>query len=386
MDMKKPTLLVQQAEEFVFRHVRDRLSSQYTFHNYRRCQEVADAAKEIAEGSGLGRDETEIVVLAAWFHCTGIAVQYHDFEVHSKRIAEEFLKTQSCSTVMIEQVMACIDATSKQQRPDHMLAHVLYDALNQWLSAKKFTKLAALWRYERERVANERFSDPEWLTLLEEKLLQTRYQTPYAHLHFERRKTQNLLLLQQQKLEMKGSTPRLNEAGQLATAPQDKAADNDVHSHSITISLASLTWQQRQIARNDWKAGWLFVLATLLFGGSFFFLPDQFSDFKPSHWPAAIVAGTSFLVMLFVMRVWWPVRRLAPERALVDKDSLERKGKEEGSAQLPSKIVDALPQWLRNQHRAWRWQRSWFIAAMVSFVVGLAVAGGVVIYLGLTAS
>ncbi len=384
MDMKKPTVLVQQAEEFVFRHLRDRLSSQYTFHNYRRCWEVADAAKEIAEGSGLGRDETEIVLLAAWFHCTGIVVQYHDFEVHSKRIAEEFFKTQSCSTVLIEQVLACIDATSKQQRPDHMLAHVLRDALNQWLSAKKFTKLASLWRYEREQVANERFTDQEWVTLLEEKLLQTRYQTPYGHLHFERRKIQNLLLLQQQKLEAKEVTTQPGEAGQSAAATQDKTERKDVHSNVITTSLASLAWHQRQLARNDLKAGWLFVLATLLFGGSFFFLPDRFSDLAPSHWPAAIVAGSSFLAMLFVVLVWWPVRRMAPGSDLLDKHPMEPEGKDEGSAQPPQNVAGALPQWLRNQHRAWMWQRGWFIAAMLSFVLGLAVAGAVAMYLGLT--
>ena len=87
--MKSP--LIQKASTFVFELLREKLPANHIYHNYTHTCEVVDAAKEIAEGCDLNKDETEMVLLAAWFHDTGFIELYDGHEQVSKQIAEKFL-------------------------------------------------------------------------------------------------------------------------------------------------------------------------------------------------------------------------------------------------------------------------------------------------------
>ena len=85
--MKKQSPIIQKASDYVFNLMREKLPANHIYHNYNHTVDVAESAIEIAEGIDLSKEDTEIVVLAAWFHDSGFVESYEGHEEHSKEIA-----------------------------------------------------------------------------------------------------------------------------------------------------------------------------------------------------------------------------------------------------------------------------------------------------------
>ena len=79
---------MQKAQDYVFNLLREKLSPSLIYHNYLHTAEVVEAANEVAEGSNLSKEDTELINLAAWFHDTGFVEKYEGHEEVSKEIAE----------------------------------------------------------------------------------------------------------------------------------------------------------------------------------------------------------------------------------------------------------------------------------------------------------
>jgi len=58
------------ANQYVFNLFRDKLSSDYIYHNYLHTTKVTEAAQKIGKKSGLNETELELITLASLFHDT----------------------------------------------------------------------------------------------------------------------------------------------------------------------------------------------------------------------------------------------------------------------------------------------------------------------------
>jgi len=105
--MKKQSPIVQKAEAYVFSLIRDKLPPNYIYHNYNHTVDVVESVIEIAEGSELSKEETEMVVLAAWFHDTGFIEVYDGHE-------EEAPANYVPAAAVIRRVRALIGITGRK--------------------------------------------------------------------------------------------------------------------------------------------------------------------------------------------------------------------------------------------------------------------------------
>jgi len=115
--MKKQSPIVQKASEYVFNLMREKLPANHIYHNYNHTVDVVEASIEIAEGIDLSKEDTEIVVLGAWFHDTGFVETYEGHEEQSQQIASQFLHDNLYPEEKIEKVLGCIAATRYPQQP-----------------------------------------------------------------------------------------------------------------------------------------------------------------------------------------------------------------------------------------------------------------------------
>lgn len=63
--------IVKKAEEFVNQLFKDNLSLDYTYHNFNHTETVVESTKLLLAAENCSAEETEIALLAAWFHDTG---------------------------------------------------------------------------------------------------------------------------------------------------------------------------------------------------------------------------------------------------------------------------------------------------------------------------
>ncbi|MBS1659180.1 MAG: phosphohydrolase [Chitinophagales bacterium] len=212
--MKKQSPIVQKAEAYVFSLIRDKLPPNYIYHNYNHTVDVVESVIEIAEGSELSKEETEMVVLAAWFHDTGFIEVYDGHEEKSQEIAAKFLRENLYPEEKIEMVLGCIAATKYPQQPTNMLEYVICDADLSGIASKKYYEKAAFLRRELELALGRTETDAEWLESEVNFLSQHRYHTPYAHLKFDKKRTLHVL-------ELKDRLNKLQEAESKQSKKQD---------------------------------------------------------------------------------------------------------------------------------------------------------------------
>src|SRR6185503_12258207 len=106
--MKKPSPILQKASDYVFNLLREKLPANHIYHNFQHSSDVVESTEEIAEAVDLSKEDTEIVMLAAWFHDTGFIEKDEGHEEKSKEIAGRFLKENLYPQEKIEKILNCI--------------------------------------------------------------------------------------------------------------------------------------------------------------------------------------------------------------------------------------------------------------------------------------
>ncbi|MEE9905597.1 MAG: HD domain-containing protein [Chlorobium sp.] len=207
--MDNTTSITEKAADYVFRLFRERENGCCPYHNYAHTAETVDTCREIAEGMKATAAETEILLLAAWFHDTGFLFGIQDHEQKSTEIARGFLKENGYPEEDIEQVCLCILATKLPQQPRSMLEEIICDADLSHLGKPGYRQKSELVRLELEKNENRSFSDIEWLKLNIDFFNRNPFRTKYASLAFNTDRKKNLVDLHQ-RLRKKNST---NENG-----------------------------------------------------------------------------------------------------------------------------------------------------------------------------
>lgn len=195
MDIKDKTI-VDSASDFVYDLLKEKLPGVYVYHNYKHTTDVVDAIKKISSKSDLSPEDTEIVLLAGWFHDTGFIQRNENHEDVSIEIAGKFLRENNYPDDKIEKVVNCINATRYPQNPGNLLEEIICDADLFHLGTKDYDDKSDLLRVEWEKTLNKEYTQLEWIKINTDFLLSHKYYTRYAKKNLEEYKTDVLVKLQ----------------------------------------------------------------------------------------------------------------------------------------------------------------------------------------------
>jgi len=254
--------ILKKTSDYVTRLLDERLPPWAVYHNLVHTQETVEAASELCDGMKLVKADREVVMLAAWLHDAGYVDAVENHEEASAGRAQVFLREMSYPDERIAQVVGCILATKIPQQPSTVPEQIVCDADLLHIGQKKFLERSNLLRLETERRTGTLFTDEEWLNINVDFVARHAFHTPYAKAEYSRRRTKNLIALQEQlrgqsekgkqrdaKQEVKKERERIPERGietMFRTVPQNhlslsSMADNKanlmISTNSIIISI-----------------------------------------------------------------------------------------------------------------------------------------------------
>jgi len=167
------------------------------FHNLQHTKEVVQNVKYLCAAMDINDKDTEVLIIAAWFHDTGFSVTYKGHEDESKRIVTAYLKEQNTNQDFIDKVCNCIDATKMPQCPTTPLAEVLCDADIFHISNSHFFYRKLLLRREWEVFCDNQVSDLEWHQLNLEFLKKHHFRSIYGKEILSKGKQENIEKVEQ---------------------------------------------------------------------------------------------------------------------------------------------------------------------------------------------
>lgn len=208
------------SEEFV-NQVRDHVSkifrvntpSENVYHNLGHTIEVVNAVKEIATAEGIDDEESELLLVAAWFHDLGYIKTCEGHEDLSIEYANNFLNDNNYPEEKIQKIASLIGATKIPQNPKNNLEEILCDADLHHLGTKNTEQKGDLYRLEMEKRCEMVCTDEEWLETSANFFNQHRFFTSYAIEMFGVQKNINLIKIEKQlkKLKKKNKDFKLKE-------------------------------------------------------------------------------------------------------------------------------------------------------------------------------
>jgi predicted metal-dependent HD superfamily phosphohydrolase len=172
------------------------------YHNIKHTQEVVDVALKIARNENLSPEDTEILLIAAWFHDTGYFHCCKGHEDQSSEYARDFLEKSEYPEEKIETVMECIKATKIPHSPKNKLEEIICDADLHHLGLYDIETRGELLRKEIEMKGIKKLSDIEWIKSSLEFFSKHKFFTDYAKREFGLQKNLNMVKMKRHLLEL----------------------------------------------------------------------------------------------------------------------------------------------------------------------------------------
>lgn len=189
--------IVQKAENYAFTLFKDKLSTDYIYHNFNHTLRVVSNAKLIAAKEGVIGDNAEIIEIAAWLHDTGYINGYVEHEESGTAIAEEFLKSNGYPEDKTENVLSLIRVTKLGVEPQTLNEKIIKDADCSHFADKNYSALSELLREEWKITVGKSFTDEEWVSLNRHVLMyKHRFYTDYGKTVLQPLKEENIARLQ----------------------------------------------------------------------------------------------------------------------------------------------------------------------------------------------
>jgi predicted metal-dependent HD superfamily phosphohydrolase len=161
----KASPLVKDAEAYITDLFGRELPPKLTYHSLAHTEMVVKEARALAPAAGLSPDDTELLLLAAWFHDAGYIDVYDGHEFRSMERAGAWLAAQGVPAARAQQVQDMIKATHRDEKPETELQKLLVDADMSNLAQDDFRSRAELLRTEWELVLGQTYSNPAWAEL-----------------------------------------------------------------------------------------------------------------------------------------------------------------------------------------------------------------------------
>lgn len=188
--------ILEQAESYVISYLNEHLDPTFVYHNIAHTQRVVSKTKELIEALDVPEKDTNLLMLAAWFHDVGFSIQCENHEEISADVAEKFLKEQKIDEEDIKIVRSLILVTKMSEEPQTLNEKIIRDADSSHLARKNFSELTQLLRKELELTNNKVYTSAEWIEENVNFLTRHhRYYTEYASINWEKSKSKNLAKL-----------------------------------------------------------------------------------------------------------------------------------------------------------------------------------------------
>jgi predicted metal-dependent HD superfamily phosphohydrolase len=189
--------VVEKAEAHVFHLFKDKLSPDYIYHNFNHTLRVVNNTIVIAKEEGISDDDTQIAILAAWFHDLGYIEGDKHHEKRSAEMAQKFLEKRGYPQEKIAKVVRLIEVTEMQVEPETHLEKIIKDADCSHFADGNYALLSGLLREEWKLTQEKRFTDLEWALGNRKMLLHHhRFFTEYGKNTLQPLKEANIATLQ----------------------------------------------------------------------------------------------------------------------------------------------------------------------------------------------
>jgi HD superfamily phosphodiesterase len=192
LELSVNNTVAEDAERFVRKLLKDKLTPAFTFHNLQHTLNVTSAALQLCDLERCTALEREIVRLAALFHDTGFTRLYNNHEEESVHIAYSFLSKEKYPSSKLEQVLRCIRATRAGVIADQKIEMILQDADLAHLGNENYFDLLDNLRNEVALQLDKTYGDKEWLESNLTFLQQHYYKTYSAKMLWDKKKEEHI--------------------------------------------------------------------------------------------------------------------------------------------------------------------------------------------------
>lgn len=180
------------SEDYVKNLFKDRLSSDYTYHNLDHTIQVVDRIKILVKEENIAPEDTENLILAGWFHDLGYISDCENHEEESKKEIQDFLRHNHFSEERIRKIGDLILATDKFYKPQNHLEEIIKDADLYHLASEDYFRICENLRQEIKEVHHQKFSKLKWAELNVSFFSKHQFYTQYAKKHWQPEKEKNL--------------------------------------------------------------------------------------------------------------------------------------------------------------------------------------------------
>ncbi|MCZ8228362.1 Pycsar system effector family protein [Flavobacterium sp.] len=312
-------ILIDKAQDFVTSLLKDKLSSEYTYHNLTHTQGVVAAVATLCQEEKVEGEEREALLIAAWFHDTGFITSCKNHEVCSCNFATVFLKENGATTDFIDKVCGYIKATEKHYVPQSLSEEVIKDADYFHLFGADYLFSCEKLRKEWEITENKTYTDKEWALVNFDFMVNIhQFYTDYAKENWQPLKDKNCIALQKiintKKEKKKANTPKEDKPDK-----PDRGID--------TVFKVTLGNHTRLSGIADSKANILLSVNAIIISIALSTIIPKLDNPKYAH----LMMPTFFMIVSSVTTIIFAILSTRPK---VTKGFFSRKGIEEQKVNL----------------------------------------------------
>lgn len=194
--------VVSKSEQFVRFLFEKSLDKRLHYHNLNHTIQVVKQTARLAQLEKLPTEDTQLLLIAAWFHDSGYTTTYVDHEKESARIATEFL-TPLLAPDQITKIINGILSTQKGVIPVDVFQCILHDADYYHFFEHDYFSLIDNLRLEIAEVLLKTFTHHQWYTFNTRFLQQHTFYTTDWKNHWPQQK-ESLLRQNNSLLHSKG--------------------------------------------------------------------------------------------------------------------------------------------------------------------------------------
>ena len=294
--------IIQQAEDFVQKLLKDKLSDSFLYHNINHTSSVADAVKAIAAAQSVTEHELELLLLAAWFHDTGYTNGCEKHEAASIEITEKFLRERNYDPQDISKIKSLINATMKNYVPVDLLEKIIHDADYYHLANKDYLTSSQFLQEELKKTMKLDFTELEWAKENLNFLRNHRFYTEYAVLHWQAKKEKNIQRIMKRIKNLEDNT--------METAVKRKNSKEERPDRSIdTMFKITLTNHIRLSEIADSKANILLSVNAIIISIALSTIVPKLDNPANAH----LIIPTFVMVMFSVVSIIFAILSTKPK-------------------------------------------------------------------------
>lgn len=281
--------LVNQVKNYVKKTFEQELKPHFTYHNFEHTELVVDASKRLSESAKLNDKESEILVIASYFHDLGFIISAENHENNGCKLAEAYLLEKSYDPKNIDSVKECIKATQMGIEPKSKLTRLIKDADLSGLASSQYHVLNENLRLEKSWLEGKEIKKKDWRKENIDFLQNHYYYTKEANSLFKDSKLKNLRALKMEEAKKKEKPKKIkNKAITIATSKSAQTQFKTALRNHIDLS---------SIADN--KANIMLSVNAIIITVALPLLINRITEHPKLFIPTSILALVSLISMIF---------------------------------------------------------------------------------------